>query len=34
MADAMQWDDVARKWFMATLVGCLVFAAVAWLLVR
>lgn len=34
MADTMQWDEIARKWFVATLAGCLMFAAIAWLLVR
>ncbi len=34
MAETMQWDDVARKWFVATLAGCIVFAAMAWWLVR
>lgn len=34
MADTMQWDDIAWKWFLATLLGCLAFAIGAWLLVH
>lgn len=34
MADVMSWDNLAWKWFLATLAGCVGFALGAWLLVH